>query len=192
MLTSPDDGTTISYHMLASGPVPRWTAAHSGPRPWTATFSCNTPRELPHALLAPLTLLPSHPLTDTDPLKDLAEDLYNAGWKRTAYGTRTVYLSADRLCILAHTPHEEAAWQIATQTPRSNGSERWNLSLSRDAPPQLARSVIRTLVRGEPVMRRLREIPRPLRQYAVIAPLAEFRGPRKPPEPPAPPPSPSR
>ncbi|WP_411140991.1 DUF317 domain-containing protein [Streptomyces sp. x-80] len=121
-------------------------------------------------------------------MEDLADDLNRARWKRTAYGTRTVYLSPDRLCILAHTPHEETAWQIVTQAPTGDGSERWNLSLSQDAPPHLARSAVSQLVRDEPVLRRLREIPRPLHRYAGIAPIAHLSGPPSPPDPPKPPP----
>ncbi|WP_367435044.1 DUF317 domain-containing protein [Streptomyces celluloflavus] len=132
-----------------------------------------------------MTRRTSQPVSDIRPLEDLADDLTRARWKRTAYGTRTVYLSPDRLCILAHTPHEETAWQIATQAPNGDGSERWSLSLSQDAPPQLARSVIVQLVCDEPVMRRVREIPRPLHRYAYagIASIADLSGPPPPPEP---------
>ncbi len=191
-LTSPDGAITFRYHALATAPEPRWTAAHTGPRPWTATLSCHTPRELAHALLDPLTRLPCELDHGIRPLDEMGEDFHAARWRRTAYGTRTVFLSPDRLCTLSHTPHEETAWRIETQAPHSDDSERWHLSLSRNAPPQLARSVIHQLLRDEPVIRHPREIPHRLHRYADIAPIADLSGPPPPPHAPTPPPGRSR
>ncbi|AJT62541.1 hypothetical protein T261_0852 [Streptomyces lydicus] len=173
---------TFTGHLFASGSEHRWTAAHTGPHPWQATFTCGTPRELVVQFMGKLGRLPNGTAAGIDLNDELDERLRAARWTRTAYGTTVLYASPDRLCTLAHTPHDDIGWQFTTTVPGNDTS--WNVTFTRDTPPQLAGAVIQRLLWPDPVLRRQREVPLPSRRYARITPITGLPTQRQPPEPP--------